>query len=221
MTVRALDIIQSAFERSNRLSPGETLNADDAAFGFRRLNELADELAPQNLYLYRDIFTSAAVTGATITLGVGAWSAIAPGEAIVSAEASAYPMDPITPAQYGAIYDNTIAGIPRVYCPDGLSTVFLYPVPTNVIVKLHTRTGVQTFADQTTPYTLPQGWMAALSAALAVRMAPTLLGSVPDYLARAEAKCMGAVDVSAPKILDVRTYTRRRAEAGSILTGNY
>jgi hypothetical protein len=221
MTVRALDIIQSAFERCNRLSPGETLNADDAAFGFRRLNELVDELSPQNQFLYRDIFTSAAITGATITLGAGSWAAISPGEAIVSAEASAYPMDPITPAQYGAIYDNTLPGIPRVYCQDGLSTVFLYPVPTNVVVKLHTRVGVTAFADQTTAYTLAQGWMAALSAGLAVRMAPNLLGGIPDHLSRAEAKCMGAVDKSDPKILDVRSYSGRRLEAGSILTGNY
>lgn len=40
---RALDIIIDAYERCNRLSPGETLSADDAAFGFRRLGLLVDE----------------------------------------------------------------------------------------------------------------------------------------------------------------------------------
>ena len=76
--MRAIDIITDAYERCNRLSPGETLSADDAAFGLRRLNLLIDELSAQPLFLFKDTLTSAAQTG-NITLGVGAWAAIAAG----------------------------------------------------------------------------------------------------------------------------------------------
>lgn len=51
---RALDIIIDAYERCNRLSPGETLSADDAAFGLRRLNLLVDELSAHPLFLFKD-----------------------------------------------------------------------------------------------------------------------------------------------------------------------
>lgn len=216
----ALDIIQSAFERCNRLSPGETLGADEAAFGFRRLNELVDELSAQDSFLYQSIFTTATVTGASITLGTGSWAQISPGSQIISGEAAAFPMAPITMEQYGQIYDNTLAGLPRVYAHDGLATVFLYPVPTAVVVKFQIRIGVSSFADQnTTTYSVPAGWRAALSAALAVRIAPNIIGSVTPALERAEKKLMDSVDRADPKILDVLSYTSQPRNSGSILRG--
>lgn len=216
----ALDIIQSAYERCNRLSPGETLGSDEEAFGFRRLNEMVDELSAQNQFLFQDVFTSATVTGATITLGTGAWVTIAIGAQIISGEAAAFPMAPITMEQYGQIYDNTLPGLPRVYVHDGLATVFLYPVPTTIVVKLQTRLGVSAFADHNvTSYSVPGGWQAALSAALAVRIAPNILGKLPDALVRAEEKLMGAVDKCDPKILDVFSYTCQPRSSGSILRG--
>lgn len=216
----ALDVIQSAYERCNRLSPGETLGADDAAFGFRRLNELVDELSAQDAFLYQSIFASATVTGATITLGAGSWASIAIGSQLISGEASSFPMAPITMEQYGQIYDNTLAGVPRVFAHDGLATVSLYPVPTAIVVKLQTRVGAAAFADQnTTSYSVPGGWKAALSAALAVRIAPNILGNLPPALERAEKKLMGAVDRSDPKILDVLSYTSQPRNSGSILRG--
>ena len=69
--MQALAIIIDAYERCNRLSPGETLGADDAAFGFRRLNLLVDEMSASNTFLFKSVLTSAAQAGA-ITLGAGA-----------------------------------------------------------------------------------------------------------------------------------------------------
>lgn len=216
----ALDVIQSAYKRCNRLSPGETLGADEAAFGFTALNELMDELSAQDQFLYQSIFTTATVTGASITLGTGAWAAIQTGAQIISGEAAAFPMAPITMEQYGQIYDNTLAGLPRVYSHDGLATVFLYPVPTSVVVKFQTRVGASAFADQnTTSYSVPGGWQSALSAALAVRIAPNVIGNLPPALIRAEKRLMSAVDRTDPKILDVLSYTRQPRNSGSILRG--
>lgn len=100
---RALDIIIDAYERCNRLSPGETLSADDAAFGLRRLNLLVDELSAHPLFLFKDTLTSVAQTG-NITLGAGAWSAIAAGTEIIGAACDSLPMLPITVQQYNEQY---------------------------------------------------------------------------------------------------------------------
>jgi len=214
----ALDVIVDAFERCNRLSPGETLDADDSARGFRRLNLLVDEMGAKAGMLFRELLTSAAQTG-HITLGAGAWAAIPAGDQIVSAAVDGVPMEPLTMAQYNGLRDQAATGITRFYIPDGLATVFLYPVPTGQTIRLQTRAGVQAFADlNTTTYTAPPGVQSALGAALAVRIAPTVLGGVPDHLLRSEARCMAAIDKPEPAVVDARTF-RTGGAPFNILTG--
>ena len=210
-TFTGLQIITSAYRRLNRLSPGEPLSAEDAAFGFDTLNELVDELAAQNLCLFQSVLTSGVVSGATITLGTGAWSAITVGDDIVSGTADNLAMDPITMQQYNEIYQPAVTGRPTCWAPDGLATVYFYPVPTGHTIKLQTRATVSRFADQSTPYTAPDGWQAALAASLAVRLAPTLIGTTPADLLRAENRCMGAVSRYKPKILNSDTFNKQRA----------
>lgn len=198
---RALDIIIDAYERCNRLSPGETLSADDAAFGLRRLNLLVDELSAQPLFLFKDTLTSAAQTG-NIMLGSGAWSAIAAGTEIISAACDSLPMLPITVQQYNEQYRPAVTGSPALYAHDGFAAVFLWPEPAGQVITLQTRSTVSEFADQITDYTLPDGWANALGAALAVRIAPNILGQLPQSLVRAEEKALGAVDKYEPAIID-------------------
>ena len=198
---RALDIIIDAYERCNRLSPGETLSADDAAFGLRRLNLLVDELSAQPLFLFKDTLTSVAQTG-NITLGAGAWSAIAAGTEIIGAACDSLPMLPITVQQYNEQYRPAVTGSPALYAHDGFAAVFLWPEPAGQVITLQTRSTVSEFADQTTDYTLPDGWANALGAALAVRIAPNILGQLPQSLVRAEEKAFGAVDKYEPAIID-------------------
>lgn len=207
--MQAISIIQDSYERCNRLSPGETLNADDAAFGFRRLNTLVDELSANNQFLFKSDLTSAAQSG-HITLGVGPWAAIVPGDEIVSATANNLPLAPITMRQYNELYAPTVTGVPTVYAQDGLGTVYLWPTPTGQTIKLQTRTGVSAFADQDTDYTMPDGYASALGAALAVRIAPSVLGNIPPYLLRAEQKCMGVISKYEPAIIGVDSYTKGR-----------
>ena len=207
--LRALDIITAAYKRMNRLSPGEALSSDDAAYSFDVLNELVDELSAQNLFLFQSVLTSAAQSGA-ITLGVGSWAAISPGDQIVSATCDNLMMDPITMQQYNQLYQPNVSGRPTCWASDGLSTVYLWPVPTGQTIKLQTRTSVSAFADQTTQYNAPDGWRAGLSAALAVRLAPAILGNVPAALLHAEKACMGAVNRYEPAILDFETFNKPR-----------
>lgn len=204
--MQALSVILDAYERCNRLSPGESLSADDAAFGLRRLNLLVDELAGQNIFLFQSILTSAAQSGA-ITLGAGAWAAISPGDEVVSATANNLALSPITMRQFNELYQPTVQGIPTVYASDGLGTVYLWPVPNGQIIKLQTRNSVQSFADLTTDYTVPNGYQSALGAALAVRIAPSIMGDVPAYLLRSESNLMGNISRYEPAILNVNSFT--------------
>lgn len=208
--MRALDIILDAYERCNRLSPGETLSADDAAFGLRRLNLLVDELSGQNIFLFRSVLTSAVQSGA-ITLGAGAWAAIAPGDEVVSATANNLALAPITMRQYNELYQPNVQGVPTVYANDGLNTVYLWPVPNGQTIKLQTRNSVAEFADLTTDYTVPSGYQSALGAALAVRIAPSIMGNIPAYLTRAENDLMGNISLYKPAILNVDSFTGTRA----------
>ena len=208
--MNALEIITDAYERCNRLSPGETLSADDAAFGLRRLNLLVDEMSALNAFLFKSTLTSAAQSG-HITLGAGAWVGINSGDEIVSATALNLALAPITMRQYNEIYQPTVTGTPSVYAQDGASTVYLWPVPTGQVVKLQTRSGVSVFADLSTDYTMPDGYRSALGAGLAVRIAPNILGNLPASLVRAESKAMGAINKYEPAILGVNSFTGTRA----------
>ena len=207
--MKSLDIIVDAYERLNRLSPGEVLDADTAAFGMRRLNLLVDEMTAQQQFLFQDVIVSAPQTGA-ITLAQGPWAAIQTGNDIVSIAATGLPVAMITMQQYNQIYDQTQGGNPTVYAPDGLGNVYLWPVPNGQTLRLQYRVGAAMFADYTTDYSMPAGYKSALGAALAVRLAPSVLGKVPPELMRAESKCMGAIDAYPPAMIDVDSYSRSR-----------
>jgi hypothetical protein len=201
----ALQIITDAFDRLNRLSPGETLSDDDADFALRRLNSMRDELGTQGQVLYKSVTTTAAQTG-NITLGAGSWAAIAPGSTIVSCTVEGLPIERWNMQQYHESADAT-TGSPRRYAPDGLSTVYLYPLATGQDVSLLTLAGASEFADLSTDYVLPPGYKSMYGACLAVRLAPTLLGKTPPDLLRAEREARSGIASYTPAIIDARSYS--------------
>jgi hypothetical protein len=216
----ALEIIVDAYERINRLSPGETLSDDDAAFGLRRLNLLVDELSARPQFLFREVLTGAAQTG-DITLGAGDWATIGPGTEIISAKCDNVPMSAVTVQQYLAQYRPTPINRPNLYAHDGFATVYLYPAPAGQTITLQTRVGVRAFADQETEYVLPNGWKSALGAGLAVRVAPVLLGGLPQPLIRAERAAMDAVSTYKPAIINAGSYQRTHASGlATVLYGS-
>jgi hypothetical protein len=200
----AQGIIEDAHERCNRLSPGESLGGDDLARGLRRLNLLVDELSAQALFLFQSVSVSAAQTGA-IVLGLGDWDAIATGSQIVGARCNGIPLSPATPQQYGQIAAPDTVGTPSLYAPDGLDVVRLYPVPSGQRITLQTRQGVTAFTGLDAEYLMPPGYASALGAALAVRIAPAIMGSIPQYLLTAEAQAMRRISRYEPAILDQRS----------------
>ena len=216
--MRALDIITDAYERLNRLSPGETLGDDESAFAFRRLNLLVDEMSAMGQFLYRTVLTSATQTG-NITLAAGSWATIPVGTKIYSVSQNGFPVGEIDMAQYANIYAPTTTGVPAMWSHDGLSTVYLYPVATGQTVELETRVGVSEFADLTTTYTAPQGYQSLLGASLAVRLASPVLGRLPAELVRDERKLLTAVRNYKPAILDVQSFTGGDCGRSTILYG--
>jgi hypothetical protein len=209
MDITALSVITSAYKRCNRLSPGETLSADDAVAAFDVLNEFVDELSAQPAFCFLSTLTSAPQSG-NITLGSGAWAAVAPGDDIASATADNLAMSLITMQQFNELYQPTVTGRPTIWAQDGLGTVYLWPVPTGHTIKLMTRNPVAQFADLTTSYTVPDGWKAALSAGLAVRIAPVITGRVTPELERRARDALSAVCHYEPAIYGVETFTKSR-----------
>lgn len=210
--MRALDIITDAYERCNRLSPAEELSADDAAYGLRRLNLLVDELSASNVYLFKDVLTSNAITG-NIALGTGLWASLGAGTDIVSATVNGYPITKITMQQYNEMFKTASSGTPRYYAESGTDTVYLYPQANGQTITLQTRTGVQTFTDLLTDYTLLSGWATALGAGLAVRIAANIMGAIPPYLIQAEKTAMKNVQKQDPMIINAGSYTGARSSS--------
>lgn len=216
--MKAVDLITDAYVRCNRLSPGESVSGDDLDFAFARLNILADELSAKSQFIYHEFIVSAAQTG-HITLGAGAWASIAPGIMVDSVTANGFPISPISITQYNAIFDLTTQGQPQYYAQDGFSTIFLWPVATGQTMRLQSSNSVSAFADLTTNYTLPPGYAAYLGAALAVRIAPNIIGKLPPELVRAELSCAKALTTVTPPIVNVTSYTGGTVGGTGILNG--
>jgi hypothetical protein len=208
--MKALDIIRDAYERCNRLSPGEVLSDDDSSFALRKLNLLVDELSSQNLFLFKENITSNPQFG-NITLGSGAWASVDPGSEVVSATANNLALSPITMRQYNELYQPTVTGTPSVWASDGLSTVYLWPVPNGQTIKLETRATASDFADLNTDYALPSGYKAALGAGLAVRLAVTICANGPSAaMLKAERSAMDNINHYEPAIINTSSFTGGR-----------
>lgn len=174
--------------RLNRLSPGETMDADVAALCLDGLNHIVDEIDGAKGSLFREILTAGTVTSSTGTLGT-TWATLSPGDQILGATyndgSNDIVLDPLTMEQYHSIPVKTQAGDPINYVHDGAATVYFYPVPTSRSVTLRTRETVAAFADLDTNYVMPKGYESFFSALLAELMAPVLSGGITVALARA------------------------------------
>lgn len=213
----ATEIVTDAMRWLNRLSPGETLNADDLNFGFERLNVIVDKLSANRTFLFRQVITSAAQTG-NITLGAGSWSAVPYGSHIVSVSVDGEEIARITPEQYAGEYDTTTSGSPSMWAQDGGANLYFVPVPDGQTIKTAHRVAVAEFADVTTDYDMPPGWKAYLGAALAVSLAPTFNPAALVALVREKKEAEKAVSWVEPAIADTLSYHLPRHRS-RILTG--
>lgn len=216
-TARA--IITLALEAMNRLSPGETVDADLAAVCLRRLNAITDDWSIIPSRMPQQHIVAGAATGATLALGQGAFADVPAGAGVAQLQVDGFPMTPITMAQYNNITDKVSAGRPDLWAFDGLGTIYLYPVASGNTVHILSRKAFSKFADIDTDYLLPAGYQGAFAASLSVAMAPSLLGKITPELMLAEQRALFRIQSANidPAIISASPLTPNCA--GNILQG--
>lgn len=189
-------LVQDALADVGAIDATETMSADQAAHGLRTLNRIIDGWRSQRLYVYALTNVQASFSGATATVGT---SLTINTEAPVRFESGcyyvvddeSYPLEQWTAEQYNAIgsksdgsthpqgfyYDRKIPG-----------TVTVWPVPSSA-VEYHfmVMQKLSAFADLTTDYTLPDGYVDALHYTLCERL-PTAYQLAVDPVNVAEAR---------------------------------
>lgn len=204
----------------NKLSPGETLDADVAAVLLRRLNSIADSWSSGRDMMFRDVLTSGTATGTSISLTTGAFAAIGAGQEILQIQADGYPTEPVTIQQYNNIFLKTQPGRPQVWVSDGLETVYLYPAAVGNTLSILTRQAFSSFADLDTVYTMPSGYEGAFAASLAVAAAPALVGKVtPDLMAAKREAMQNIANGTVRPAINSANPLARRNFGGTILQG--
>lgn len=184
----ARTIIQDALSFGlNRLSPGETLDADTASLALSALNSVVDAINGGKSLLWRETLETATVTG-TGTLGT-TWPGIASGAQILGCTYNEGDGDqyvaPITMQQWAErITIKSTGGVPQVFAHDGAATVYFYPAPVAIPITLRYKQAASEFAALDTDYVLPAGWRSGLADMLAEKLATVLLGGVPAKVAQ-------------------------------------
>lgn len=194
----------------NRLSPGETLDADVGAVCLSALNNIADRMTGSGGMLFREVLTeSTALTAATAMIGVQ-WATLVPGVNILGAtvklagQTLEYAIAVVTMEQYQGISIKTIASIPDRIAYDGISSVYIYPVPNGEKITLRTHQPAASFIDLDTVYVMPPGCRSAIADMLAEKMAPSLLGAITPAVAAAAASARMRLEAAniMPAIID-------------------
>lgn len=186
VNVTALAIITRALKLLGVLSPGESVQSEDAADGLEALNTLVDGLGTQRLTQYTTLRTTKVLTAAdgSYTIGVGGdidqqrpQTPEFTAGIIPSGLTMEYPIPVLGPLDYQRIGNKTFqSAIPGAvfYTPDHpLAVLKLWPIPNSAAtLVLYTPTALTQFADLATIYTLPNGYARTLHFNLAVELAP-------------------------------------------------
>lgn len=218
---KARDIITNTLTfRLNKLSIGETLDADVAALCLTGLNEIVDSFNGSLSNLFREILTPGVVTGTYGTLGT-TWAALHPGDVILGASVSYQagmdtPLEMGTMEQYQAIAQKATASIPQTIYPDGLALVYVWPAAAGQTITLRTRANFSNFADLDTDYVMPDGYLAGFSGLLAELLAPSFIGGVSPAIA---ANAQRARNNLAAQNIEPAIADATQRSSGNILTG--
>lgn len=205
----------------NRLTPGETMDADVGALCLDALNDITDEWSGSGTVLWREaMFPSAPLNGASVDLATG-WSTLNVGADILGATYNNgygdFLIASATMQEYHELVriKSLVSGVPRLWAFDGQTTLYFYPGLVAIPVTLRVKAGVSDFADLDTVYVMPKGYKAGFSAVLAERVATVLVGSVSAQVARASNMAKKTLGASAM----VPGIIRGGATTGNILTG--
>ncbi len=203
----ATDIGTRALRLLGVIDATQTPSSEDITSAFEALNDMVDDWGTQRQTIYkitRNVFALTANT-ATYTLGSGGtWNIVRPvwidRVSIIplnSGSGNTGPMEipigmALTVAEFQQITIKTATStFPMWIYWDrgwvaGLSTVTVYPVPTESTgaIVLYTPTALTEFTDLATEFTFPPGYAKALRYNLAVELAPEYGIDVPKDVAK-------------------------------------
>lgn len=222
----ARSILQDALTfRLNKLSPGESADADTLAVCLRALNSVVDEINGGRFLGFREALIASTSTVSTANVALTAWSGLSVGDKVLglswsdTAAGQQTGMSEITMGQYQDITDKTTTGSPEVWAFDGLS-LFVYPVPAAKYLHARVRLNVTEFADVDTDYTLPKGYPSALTDMVSVRLAPVMGGLTPAIQAAGNAAKLRLMSqMVRPAIVDATDVTQEPGRFFDIARG--
>ena len=163
----------------NRLSAGETLDADLAALCLTALNDVVDGINGTGGLLWRQVGSTQTVSGSSALLSL--WG-LSPGATITVVTTP--DKWPVSPSTFEAIQTLTASsGTPTIYAHAGDSLHF-YPAPTSIAITVATKEAASDFADLDTEYSMPDGWRSGLAALLAEEVAVPVLGNLSAGIVR-------------------------------------
>jgi hypothetical protein len=183
--VTALQLIESAMSKINKLGAGDTVSAEDADIGIRRLNALLGELESDNLFNYATTRTIVTLPSSTTsrTIGPGMQIAMVRPVEILRGSFSRldgidYPLEPVSEREYNLISqkDGFGAVAPMICFYDGgtpTGNVYFWPdVGADVELHLLTPQTEGSAADTTTLFNFPPGYQTMVEYNLAIEIAP-------------------------------------------------
>jgi hypothetical protein len=185
MSVTALQLIEAAMSKLRKLAAGETVSAEDADLGLRRLNSLMTYLENEGMFNYTTTRTVATLPASTTSRTIGAAQQIAmvrPVEILKGSYSRLnsidYPLTPVSEQEYNAIsLKSSVGSVAPVVCfyDGGTPTGNVYFWPTAATaVELHLITPAPggEAVDTTTVYNFPPGYQRMVENNLALELAP-------------------------------------------------
>jgi hypothetical protein len=237
----AYDIIHGALRKIGAIAVGETLAPEDSTTGLEQLNALLDMWSTEHLAVFNnnEYVLTLQAGKSTYTVGAGgdfniarplrlsgAYTRLQPTGSTVD-----YPCAEVDFSRYARIgIKNQPGPWPKVMYFNTsypLAELIFWPVPSqNAEFHLWADMVFSQFANLTDTVTLPQGYMIALQANLALMLAPEY-GVQPSpelmQLARSSKKVLKALNATptATSTYDASLVAGNANDAGWILTGGF
>jgi hypothetical protein len=175
------DIVTDALFALGAYGQSESLTAEDGALALRRLKRLVDSLANDGLTVYATTdgtFNTVAGTESYSTTGLSAGRPVSIASIFIRESDVDYAVTQITEAQYDAMPYKPAEGLPAYFYyeagyPNG--TIYFYPTPGQVY-ETHVKGNYPLLSSSITLGTtvsLPPGYEAVLTDALAVDLGPS------------------------------------------------
>lgn len=173
-TVR--ELVTDAFLEAGILAQGESVSAEDGAFGLRKLNRLLDSWSADGLLVFKTVQESLSISASGVTIGVGSTLNTQAPIQIVNAgivvNGVESPVDVIGPKEYAEIQSKSQTGRPSKLYHEGRgegSLLYFWPVPDQTYtLKLFSQKKIVSFTSLNDTVSLPPGYERLIVSNLAV-----------------------------------------------------